>query len=87
MILPPSPPARPHLHISMVAEVCRQVLAMLQKLQEEVNGRQATVDDLKRLAEKLIEDYSDDDTHNTRTQLERLSNRWSCLLNRLARLP
>ena len=66
----------------MVAEVCRQVLAMLQKLQEEVNGRQATVDDLKRLAEKLIEDYSDDDTHNTRTQLERLSNRWSCLLNR-----
>ena len=55
---------------------------MLQKLQEEVNSRQDTVDELKRLAERLIEDYSDDDTHNTRTQLERLNNRWSCLLNR-----
>ena len=56
--------------------------AVLQKLQEEVNSRQDTVDELKRLAERLIEDYSDDDTHNTRTQLERLNNRWSCLLNR-----
>ena len=55
---------------------------VLQTLQEEVNARQTTVDQLKGQAEKLIQDYSDDDTNNTRTQLERLNNRWSCLLNR-----
>ncbi|XP_041352153.1 dystrophin-like isoform X2 [Gigantopelta aegis] len=53
-------------------------------LQEEVNQRQEAVDNLKRLAEKLIEDYSQDDTRQVGLQLERLSNRWSTLLNRLA---
>ncbi|XP_067674722.1 dystrophin-like isoform X3 [Haliotis asinina] len=53
------------------------------KLQEEVNQRQDTVDNLKRLAEKLIDDYNQDDTRQVRLQLERLTNRWSTLLNRL----
>ncbi|XP_070191463.1 dystrophin-like isoform X2 [Littorina saxatilis] len=60
------------------------LLKQHESLQEEVNSRQSTVDELKQAAEKLIADYSDDDTRNTRTQLERLTNRWSRLLNRLA---
>ncbi|KAK7483286.1 hypothetical protein BaRGS_00025453, partial [Batillaria attramentaria] len=53
-----------------------------QALQEEVDSHQAVVDGLRKMAEKLIEEYSEDDTRNARTQLERLSNRWSRLLNR-----
>jgi hypothetical protein len=51
-------------------------------LQEDVNKKQGEVERVKKLAEKLMEEYANDDTHNTRTQLERLTNRWARLLNR-----
>ncbi|XP_076466610.1 dystrophin-like isoform X3 [Babylonia areolata] len=65
-------------------QVVQSLLKHHESLQEEVNGHQVAVDQLKAQAEKLMEDYSNDDTSNTHTQLERLNNRWSCLLNRLA---
>ncbi|XP_076445085.1 dystrophin-like isoform X2 [Babylonia areolata] len=55
-----------------------------EEVQEEVNQRQQAVDRLKQQAQKLMDDYGNHDVSNTRTQLERLNNRWSCLLNRLA---
>ncbi|KAL8624968.1 hypothetical protein ACOMHN_039855 [Nucella lapillus] len=64
-------------------QLVQTLLKHHENLQEEVSSRQQTVDQLKAQAEKLIDDYSHDDTSNTRTQLERLNNRWSCLLNRL----
>uniref|UniRef100_A0A0B7BP84 Dystrophin n=2 Tax=Arion vulgaris TaxID=1028688 RepID=A0A0B7BP84_9EUPU len=54
-----------------------------EKLQEDVNKHQETVDSLKWKAEVMITDHTNDDTQQMKKQLERLSNRWSILLNRL----
>lgn len=53
-----------------------------QKLQEDVNKHKEVVDSLKWKAEMMIEDHSSDDTQQMKKQLERLTNRWSILLNR-----
>ncbi|XP_059157467.1 dystrophin-like isoform X5 [Physella acuta] len=54
-----------------------------EKLQEDFNKHKDTVDVLKGQAEQLIQDHVNDDTHHIKRQLERLTNRWSILLNRL----
>ncbi|KAJ8315397.1 hypothetical protein KUTeg_007547 [Tegillarca granosa] len=53
-------------------------------LQSEVEERQKIIDSLKKLASKLIDDYSKDDTSHVKLQLEKAMNRWSSLLQRLA---
>ncbi|CAG5117360.1 unnamed protein product, partial [Candidula unifasciata] len=60
------------------------VITKHEKLQEDVNKHKEVVDSLKWKAEMMIEDHSSDDTQQMRKQLERLTNRWSILLNRLA---
>ncbi|XP_053396069.1 dystrophin-like isoform X7 [Mercenaria mercenaria] len=53
-------------------------------LQAEVEEWQVKADNLKQLANKLIEEYREDDTSLIKLQLEKIMNRWSALLNRLA---
>ncbi|XP_060563443.1 dystrophin-like [Ruditapes philippinarum] len=53
-------------------------------LQAEVEDWQVKADNLKQLANKLIEEYREDDTSLIKLQLEKIMNRWSALLNRLA---
>ncbi|GFR63468.1 dystrophin [Elysia marginata] len=58
-------------------------LTVHEHLQEDVDRHQETVDAVKREGERLLDDNSTEDTHHVRKQLERLTNRWSLLLNRL----
>jgi hypothetical protein len=51
-------------------------------LQTEVDEKQKTMDDLKKLASKLIDEYSQEDTSYIKLQLEKAMNRWSALLHR-----
>ncbi|XP_025099293.1 dystrophin-like isoform X3 [Pomacea canaliculata] len=60
------------------------LLTQHELLQENINARKFTVDNLKQMAERMINKYSKDDCANTHNQLQQLSNRWSQLLNRLA---
>lgn len=53
-----------------------------QQLQSEVDERQRIIDKLKKLASKLIDEYSTDDTSHIKLQLEKAMNRWSTLLHR-----
>ncbi|XP_012946043.2 dystrophin [Aplysia californica] len=54
------------------------------KLQKELSEHQAVVDSLKTQGTQLLDNYSEEDTWQLRRQLERLTNRWSTLSNRLA---
>ncbi|XP_069136952.1 dystrophin-like isoform X1 [Argopecten irradians] len=61
-----------------------QQIAQQQALQKEVDERQRIIDNVKKLASKLIDEYSHDDTSHVRLQLEKAMNRWSTLLHKLA---
>ncbi|XP_061169275.1 dystrophin-like isoform X1 [Saccostrea echinata] len=61
-----------------------QQIAKQKQLQSEVDERQRIIDNLKKLASKLIDDYCTDDTSRVKLQLEKAMNRWSTLLHRLA---
>uniref|UniRef100_A0A8W8JFQ6 Dystrophin n=1 Tax=Magallana gigas TaxID=29159 RepID=A0A8W8JFQ6_MAGGI len=61
-----------------------QQIAKQKQLQSEVDERQRIIDKLKKLASKLIDEYSTDDTSHIKLQLEKAMNRWSTLLHRLA---
>ncbi|GFN77849.1 dystrophin, partial [Plakobranchus ocellatus] len=54
-----------------------------EELQEDVDKHQEAVENLKREGERLVDENSTEDTHQVKKQLERLTNRWSLLLNRL----
>ncbi|XP_078330229.1 dystrophin-like isoform X4 [Crassostrea virginica] len=61
-----------------------QQIAKQKQLQSEVDERQRIIDSLKKLASKLIIEYSTDDTSHIKLQLEKAMNRWSTLLHRFS---
>uniref|UniRef100_A0A0B7BMN7 Dystrophin n=1 Tax=Arion vulgaris TaxID=1028688 RepID=A0A0B7BMN7_9EUPU len=62
----------------------RDAAVIYEKLQEDVDVHHEIADNLERAAEKLIDEYSNDDTAQLEKTLQRLKNRWSNLLTRLA---
>ncbi|KAK3712452.1 hypothetical protein RRG08_002782 [Elysia crispata] len=61
----------------------QDALTAHEQLQEDVDQHQEAVDGVKQEGERLVEENSTEDTHQVKKQLERLTNRWSLLLNRL----
>ncbi|XP_063403799.1 dystrophin-like isoform X1 [Mytilus trossulus] len=66
------------------AEDIDKQIAKQKRLQTEVDERQKMIDSLKKLASKLIDEYSQEDTSHVKLHLEKAMNRWSTLLHRLA---
>ncbi|KAL3882693.1 hypothetical protein ACJMK2_029006, partial [Sinanodonta woodiana] len=62
----------------------QRLISQNKTLESEVREWQEKADSLKRLADKLVEEYREDDTSSVKLKLERAMNRWSTLLNRLA---
>ena len=55
------------------------LLIFLQILQDEVDQRKSSVENVKQLAGKLIDEYSEEDTQYIHDLLAKLIKRWSSL--------
>lgn len=55
------------------------VLILFQILQDEVDQRKSSAENVKQLAGKLIDEYNEEDTQYMRDLLAKLIKRWSSL--------
>lgn len=58
---------------------CFSVLILFQILQDEVDQRKSSAENVKQLAGKLIDEYNEEDTQYMRDLLAKLIKRWSSL--------
>ena len=58
------------------------LLFLVQKIQEEVDSWKKKVGNLNHMADKLCDEYTNDDTSKIKTQKEDLNNKWAHVLSR-----
>lgn len=58
---------------------CFSILILFQILQDEVDQRKSSAENVKQLAGKLIDEYNEEDTQYMRDLLAKLIKRWSSL--------
>lgn len=58
---------------------CFSVLILFQILQDEVDQRKSSAENVKQLAGKLIDEYNEEDTQYMRDLLAKVIKRWSSL--------